>query len=167
MSVPANRMPKDPSKIMGLSKPMFYGIVVVGIILAYYIYTRSSSSSSTSTNTSGDSGAGADTTQAYDAGFQDAISAAQSGTPDSSSLDTGQNDAAAISSLDTDLQSSLSDLSSSISGLASAGVGPSAASATQPEDIKVSFPKTLSVRLTGTSTKKTKPKTKPKRKAKA
>lgn len=48
MSVPPDRMAsrsgatvKDPTKIMGVKKPVFYAIVVGGLILAFYIWRRS------------------------------------------------------------------------------------------------------------------------------
>lgn len=53
MSVPAQRMQPvkpagDPNKIMGLPKVAFWGIIIFGVILAFYIYKHSSSNANTS-----------------------------------------------------------------------------------------------------------------------
>lgn len=53
MSVPAQRMQPvrpagDPNKIMGLPKALFWGIIIVGIIIAFYLFKHSSSNTNTS-----------------------------------------------------------------------------------------------------------------------
>jgi hypothetical protein len=64
MSVPPNRMTsvsgpgfKDPNKIMGLPKWAFWGVMVVGVILAFYIWKRSQNNAA---NTAANSNSDAD-----------------------------------------------------------------------------------------------------------
>lgn len=63
MSVPPDRMVprnagpiKDPNKIMGLSKPVFFIVVALGIVLAYIIYKRSQNSSAAPATTDSNAG---------------------------------------------------------------------------------------------------------------
>ena len=53
MSVPPDRMaPRtthvgDPDKIMGLPKPLFWIMIALGLLIAYYVFKHSSSATST------------------------------------------------------------------------------------------------------------------------
>lgn len=110
MSVPADRMaPRpmgNPDKIMGMPKWAFYVVIVLGLILAYYIYKRSTAASSASLQTA-------------DAGTEpttNGLTAADiGGTPSDNSFAT-QTDEDALESQIQSLQSSYAQLAASNGG---------------------------------------------------
>src|SRR5215475_276492 len=120
MSVPANRMaprsgsvqPKDPTKIMGVKKPVFWAIVALGAVLAIYIYMRSKNQS-TSALDEADAGAQPNT---------NGVTAADiGGTPADNSFAT-QTDATALEEQIQQLQNALFQLQSTNGGNG-AGIG--------------------------------------------
>jgi hypothetical protein len=48
----------DPNKIMGVSKPIFWGIVIIGVILAFYLVRKSGSSTAATTTSAVPAGGG-------------------------------------------------------------------------------------------------------------
>lgn len=122
MSVPAERMAPvrqagDPNKIMGLPKWAFWGIIVVGIFLAFYIYKHSSQNANTSVApTSPDQGV---------------TSADIGGTPPDNSI--AQNtDLVTLEEQLLALQNSLLQYEQNQPGMAGAGIGPTVGGATVP-----------------------------------
>ena len=114
MSVPPDRMAartpgtiKDPNKIMGLPKWAFFAIIIVGVVLAWYIYKRSQSSNAASLQTA-NAGTEPDTTNGVTA-------ADIGGTPADNSFAT-QTDAQAIEEQIQSLQDSLFQLQQSNGG---------------------------------------------------
>lgn len=125
MSVPPERMaPRtgagmggDPNKIMGMPKWVFFAVIALGLILAYYIYKRSTSNSNSLTS------AAAGTT--VDDGTTDTsgLTAADiGGTPQDNSFAT-QTDQTALEEQIQQLQTTLSQLQSTNGGNG-ASVGP-------------------------------------------
>ena len=114
MSVPPDRMAartpgtiKDPNKIMGLPKWAFFAIIIVGVVLAWYIYKRSQSSNAAALQTA-NAGTEPDTTNGVTA-------ADIGGTPADNSFTT-QTDAQALEEQIQSLQDSLFQLQQSNNG---------------------------------------------------
>jgi hypothetical protein len=129
--------PGNSGKIMGLSKPLFWGIIVVGVIVAYWLYKRNQNATqSVATPSATDVVSSPDTSglTAADIG----------GTPSSTGTVYQPGDyTAQFDAINTQLQQSESDLASQIAGLASAGVGTSTASAPNTGAISVTAPVTI------------------------
>ena len=111
MSVPPDRMAVrpagDPNKIMGLDKKVFWVIIALGLLLAFYIWRRSKNTSS-SALTSANAGAEPDTTNGVTA-------ADIGGTPADNSFATN-TDLSAIEQQIQQLQDSLFQLQQSNGG---------------------------------------------------
>lgn len=108
MSVPPDRMAprtgatmKDPNKIMGLPKWAFWAIIVVGLILAWYIWKRSQSQNAAALQTA-NAGAQPDTTNGVTA-------ADIGGTPADNSFATN-TDAMALEEQIQTLENSIAEL---------------------------------------------------------
>jgi hypothetical protein len=106
MSVPPDRMAgpvRDPNKILGLPKWAFWVIMVLGVILAYYIYKHSTSSSGATLDNSA-------------AGTTEGVTAADiGGTPADNSFAT-QTDQTALEEQIQSLQNSIAELEASNGG---------------------------------------------------
>lgn len=115
MPEPPTTAPKDPKKILGMPKWVFWALMAAILILAYYLYKRNQTSQNQTANVSPSPGL-----TAADIGG----TPSDTGTAYDTSGGQPVDNSAQIQALSDQLNSSLSDLSSQISGLSAAGVGP-------------------------------------------